>query len=1266
MPSTFGWSASAFVAAVLARLIGKGLALLAELDDAAAGHLRRLEALLAPVWRVLDAADAGAIDVVGHRRPLQDLLDAAYAADDALDDLVLLQSDAMARGGEHGVDARGTPAAGAARKPKPCSPLRFLLCFSPPRNAVASSSSSSSGSHGKSSKGNKSNPDLRGLGVAFEMMAQAAYRCTSAYEHVVAGKNYATMVSAQAEAATAAEAADYDQFQNDIFGRETEVEQILEKVRFSDDPHYRLGIGVLPIVGVEGVGKTALAQFIFHHEVVKAEFPVRMWVHVSGEVQLKDELVVQMIHGVAGDAHEVEDIREILHEELTGKRFLLVLDDVSDVGDIQWKDLMRLLQPAARRSMIMVTTQSEIAANAIGTMPPLILNPLESEDYQKMFRHFAFGSSDESEDYTPLGDEWDDVEDEDEEEKQSPMEKVALELAKKMGGLPLPATAIARALFFRREDKEHWKNVLEDKLWEQRDVAGISPALWLSYQHLDPRLKQCFAYSAVFPCSHAFTKDELVQMWVAQGLIYSEDAVARPEDIGSKFFEDLVERCFFQPIGSSRYVVHNSMRKLAQAVSTDQFFMVTESSGDVPLEVRHLTIMTNNLSKLINDLSLKISHSSGSDQHFLQRIRTIIFFADFSNSDEFIEFLADIFKVAKDVRVLGVTYANIAFLPAEIGFLRHLRYLNLLGNRIADLPESVCDLHLLQVLDVRCSSPYLRAPNGITNLIYLRHLHASEPFLSIIPKIQNLSHLQELEVYKVSSISRIDALQGMTQLRGTLCLKDLHQVDVSELRKGILKGMQHLNILELSWSSSDSQSREASTDEDTLECLQPHENLKDLRITGYRSTKCPSWMLKTPCSLSNATSVFLTDCVNLKNLPPFHIMPCLEILEMRKIHSVNKVNTVPQRSDQIMFPKLKRLVFEDVLNCTEWSTGSSKSRNTVFPCLCEIQIRNCPKLRNFPDLPLTLTTMIIENVGLETLPRIQDRHSLPPSSSSDAIATSKEGRWTSRLTTLQIHQCHGLKSLGSSLLQQQHLLRSLEVLSIKNCDNVTCDLSDGFQDLTALTDLSLYDCPKLLVDKFHTSLRKLEISECFITHGAWVDDYPFLFSVWTLKVTSCPHVSTDQESSFSIEPLDWLNCLFNVCSLHLENTLLLKLSMFNRLRSLEILEIDGSRSFFDDLVEEFEWLEKLQALSIRNCKELRMLPANISTLPVLEELCIENCPALEALPASGLPTSLKRLSISKCSPRLTQRCLDDEPDNLNIAKIAVVYIDGQCISIQQK
>ncbi|VAH10022.1 unnamed protein product [Triticum turgidum subsp. durum] len=719
--------------------------------------------------------------------------------------------------------------------------MRFLLCFSPPR--TASSAGSSLWKCSSKKRSSAVNANLDGLREAFEAVAQAAYRCTSMYEHVVPRKNYATIVSVKSPG-------DAVRDKYDIFGREAEVDQIVKAVRLGDDLHYRLGVGVLPVVGAEGVGKTALTQLIFHHEIIKAEFPLRMWAHVSGELLLSKQLMLQMIHPVvAGDAgHDIQDARELLLAQLAGKRFLLVLDRITDVSDAQWRDLMEVLQPAARRSLIMVTTQSEDAAAAMGTMTPLILGPLAFDDYWRMFKHFAFGAADEAEeDCTPLVDEWDDLEEE--EEELSPMEQVACQIAKNMGCSPLPARAIGRSLYFRRDEEGHWKDVLDDNLWQQGEIGGISPALWLSYQHLDPRLKQCFAYCAVFPGDYVFRKEELEQMWVAHGFIYSDDPAATLEDVAGEFFDELVERCFFQPLGRNRYVMHHTMQRLSRAVSGSQFHMVTDSSGEVPQEVRHLTITTNNLLKLKMDLALQLSHPS--DHHFLQRVRTILFFEDFGDSDDFLEVLAEVFSIAKSVRVLGLSSANISLLPAEIGLLRHLRYLNLSRNRLTELPETMCQLHLLQVLDVKCNSPYLRPPNGMTNLIHLRHLRACEAFLSAIPDIQLLSNLQELEAICIKSGAHANALRQMVQLKGALRVANLRRSDASGFMKGILKGTKHLNKLQhlsklhLSWpSSSMAGSNEVSGDEELLECLQ--------------------------------------HCLNWESLPCLHDMPCLEAHHRRR------------------------------------------------------------------------------------------------------------------------------------------------------------------------------------------------------------------------------------------------------------------------------------------------------------------------------------------------------------------------------------------------
>ncbi|KAL6865273.1 hypothetical protein ACP4OV_016424 [Aristida adscensionis] len=159
--------------------------------------------------------------------------------------------------------------------------------------------------------------------------------------------------------------------------------------------------------------------------------------------------------------------------------------------------------------------------------------------------------------------------------------------------------------------------------------------------------------------------------------------------------------------------------------------------------------------------------------------------------------------------------------------------------------------------------------------------------------------------------------------------------------------------------------------------------------------------------------------------------------------------------------------------------------------------------------------------------------------------------------------------------------------------------------------------------------------------------------------------NADQEETRIIGPLEWLSSMFNVYTLHLTNTLIIKLSMFEQLQSLETLEIDGCYGFFGDS-SDLVWMERLQNLSVRNCREMGGLLECLLVLPSLEELCVEECPDVEALPANGLPATLKRLAISCCGPRLVERCLDHELDGAKIAGIDVVYLDGQCVQTNVK
>ncbi|KAJ6302910.1 hypothetical protein OIU77_016907 [Salix suchowensis] len=65
-----------------------------------------------------------------------------------------------------------------------------------------------------------------------------------------------------------------------VCGRDNDKEEIL-KFLFSDQRCDEYGIGVIPIVGMGGVGKTTLAQLVYNDEKVDTFFDLKVWCCVS-------------------------------------------------------------------------------------------------------------------------------------------------------------------------------------------------------------------------------------------------------------------------------------------------------------------------------------------------------------------------------------------------------------------------------------------------------------------------------------------------------------------------------------------------------------------------------------------------------------------------------------------------------------------------------------------------------------------------------------------------------------------------------------------------------------------------------------------------------------------------------------------------------------------------------------------------------------------------------------------------------------------------
>ncbi|XP_034680439.1 putative disease resistance RPP13-like protein 1 [Vitis riparia] len=158
---------------------------------------------------------------------------------------------------------------------------------------------------------------------------------------------------------------------------------------------------------------------------------------------------------------------------------------------------------------------------------------------------------------------------------------IGREIVKKCGGLPLAAKALG-GLLRSEHTEDKWNIILDSKIWNlPGDKCGILPALRLSYNHLPSHLKRCFAYCALFPQDYEFKKEELILLWMAEGLIQQSNEDKKMEDLGGDYFCELLSRSFFQSSNSnkSRFVMHDLINDLAKSIAGDTCLHLDDESA---------------------------------------------------------------------------------------------------------------------------------------------------------------------------------------------------------------------------------------------------------------------------------------------------------------------------------------------------------------------------------------------------------------------------------------------------------------------------------------------------------------------------------------------------------------------------------------------------------------------------------------------------------------------------------------------------------------
>ncbi|PNX95127.1 disease resistance rpp13-like protein 1-like [Trifolium pratense] len=964
-----------------------------------------------------------------------------------------------------------------------------------------------------------------------------------------------------------------------VYGRDGDREKIIDFLLAGDSNGE--GVPVVAIVGMGGIGKTTLAQILYNDERVRNHFQSRSWAFVSDTSNVY-EMTKKVFESFTLSHSNISDLNILqikLKDRLARKRFLLVLDGFQNENFLDWDILQRPFLSGNYGSRIIVTTRSQSVATLIRADLTHSLSLLSHDDTWKLFASHAFKSGNPNDELPILA-------------------QIGQKIVKKCNGLPLAAKALG-SLLRTKVDEEEWKCVCYSRIWElPSDKCSILPALRLSYSHLPSHLKRCFTYCSIFPKGFEIQKQNLIYLWMAEGILPPQKTKKRMEDVGEEFFQELLSRSFFyrSTYHISHYMMHDLIHDVAQFVAGEFYYNLDDSNPrKVTFSVRHLSYLQG-----IYDDPEKFEIFSE-----FKELRTFIpfKFSYFVYSSSITSMVSILLPKLKRLRVLSLSHYPITKLPDSIGNLLHLRYLDLSYTGIECLPDSISTLYNLETLLLSSCRSLTMLPENMSNLVNLRQLDISGCTVTQMPaKFGKLKSLQVLTSFVIGNKrgSKISELGELSNLHGALLIGGLQNVvDPTEAFDANLKRKKYLREVEFKWTTL---THDQESETNVLDMLEPHKNVERLKIQNFGGNKLPNWLGSS--SFSNMVFLHLANCENCKSLPSLGQLSSLTELCISNMKSLQKVGQEFYGNGIESFKLLKILKFEDMPNWEEWSPNRFEE-NGQFPSLRELYIERCPKLTTkLPDHLPSLDKLVITTCQALTNP-------MP---------------CVPRLRELVLTGCDALSSLSKKMMQGN---KCLQFMVISNCSSLVNISMDSLP--STLRSLEIYECRNLQL--FHSE-SSMQQSQCYSAleklHLKCSCDSLISFPLLLFNKLEDLHIQDCSNLEFISPAPNSLPCFRK-----------LKLKQCSKLAQLpegglhapklESLSISKCVDFSSEISWGLQTMTSLTSLRISGLPSLTSLEhTGVQYLTSLKSLKIKDCANLGSLPLDKLVISLSHLTIRAC------------------------------------
>ncbi|KAM4075706.1 hypothetical protein ACJW30_12G007700 [Castanea mollissima] len=691
--------------------------------------------------------------------------------------------------------------------------------------------------------------------------------------------------------------------EDELVGIEKKRQSIMDWL-MDGEPHQT----IISIVGMGGSGKTTLAANIYNKDDVKKHFDYYCaWITISQAYELEDVLrrLIKEFHESRKETKPADLnsmnyrlLVKTLVNYLEKKRYLLVLDDVWDTNLLD--EIKVSLQDNCIGSRIILTTRKEDVAcyPLVGKHHIYHIQLLQNKEAWELFCKKAFTNC-------PNG------------SCPSELKSFAKELVGKCKGLPLAIAALGSLMYFK--NMSQWNEIKNKVNWSPSNnpkLEGVKSILLLSFNDLPYQLKHCFLYCSLFPKDHEIRRKRLIKLWMAEGFVEPNEGSTLEEE-AENYLVELTFRNMLQVVGRNEFgrpkrcKMHDILRELALSISK------REKIGVVHVGIEEMTDCEAR--------RVSIHKTDGEVKSFtsMSKLRSFLVFNKMLKTLPF---------GSKMLRVLDLEDAPIDDLPDELFKLFNLRYLNLRGTLVKELPKSVlpCEIGELQNLRHLILHQYIgnwndfkfvigpRTPLSICRLKNLQVVSLLQIKGDLLKKIQSMTQLTSIGLTNVKAADEMDLCDSIhnMKLMRQLCVmvtnaeETLHMDALSspptKLQKLVLAGklekvplwfhsLQSLTYLGLHWSR---------LEEDLLPQIAALPHLRHLTLTNAYVGK----------QLCFSTSFLQLTRLRIRNFPQLNeiiiekgVMPNLKSLY---IISCMQLNTVPEGIEYLQ--NLQELLLESV------------------------------------------------------------------------------------------------------------------------------------------------------------------------------------------------------------------------------------------------------------------------------------------------------------------------------------------------------------------